>query len=173
MIQVEPMKEMEQKKRTKVLGVRSLRNLVDVHPDLRKIIDLALVKLEGTSLDFTVICGHRTAKEQMEAYRKGYTKVMKSKHMELPSRAFDFIPYPFDNNWVSPDFAKLGKLFLECAKELNILARWGGDWNMNGTSTDEKFYDSGHFELLTSAELEWIKKNYEKKLQAQKQVVNK
>ena len=148
----------EPRKITKVLGARSIRNLQDVNTDLIRIIKLALLKLEGTDLDFTVICGHRTAKEQMEAYRKGYTKVLKSKHMELPSRAFDFIPYPFDNDWGSSKFAELGKLFLGCAKELNILARWGGDWNMNGTSKDEKFYDSGHFELLTPSELAWIQR---------------
>ncbi len=33
------------------------------------------------------------------------------------------------------------------AKELNVTIRWGGDWNGNGKSEDERFYDSPHFEL--------------------------
>lgn len=36
----------------------------------------------------------------------------------------------------------------QASKELKVPIRWGGDWNRNGRSDDEKFYDGPHFELL-------------------------
>jgi peptidoglycan L-alanyl-D-glutamate endopeptidase CwlK len=37
---------------------------------------------------------------------------------------------------------------LQTAKLKGILLRWGGDWNMDGRTTDNKFDDLGHFELV-------------------------
>ena len=44
--------------------------------------------------------------------------------------------------------ARVAAAMLAAAKELGVAIRWGGDWNMNGDSKDEKFYDGPHFELL-------------------------
>ena len=78
---------------------------------------------------------------------------MNSKHCEYPARAFDFLPYPF-NGWNDlAAFNKVGEVLIQCAKELGIDARRGADWNMNGITTDEKFYDGPHFELMSEQEL--------------------
>ena len=43
-----------------------------------------------------------------------------------------------------------GLTYKDAAKELGVSIRWGGDWNMDGNSKDEQFYDGPHFELLRS-----------------------
>ena len=75
---------------------RSLDNLSGCHPDLVKIANLAIQRI-----DFTIIEGHRTAEEQRKKVKQGFSKIMNSKHCETPSRAFDFIPYPFKHLCIS------------------------------------------------------------------------
>lgn len=132
---------------------RSLDNLKTCHPDLLKIANKAIEKV-----GFTIIEGHRSKEKQKENLKNGTTKTLKSKHCEYPSRAFDFIPHPF-NGWNDTEgFNKVGEIILQCAKELGILVRRGADWNMNEITEDEKFYDGPHIELLTLEELKKILK---------------
>ena len=137
---------------------RSLDNLAGCHPDLVKIANLAIQRI-----DFTIIEGHRTVEEQRKRIKQGFSKIMNSKHCETPSRAFDFIPYPFkQEDWNDTEkFNKIGEVLLECAKELGIKARRGADWNLNGSTKDEVqrgSYDGPHFELLSDEEFKKIKK---------------
>lgn len=42
----------------------------------------------------------------------------------------------------------LASVVLQCAAELDIKIRWGGDWSGDGRSSDERFFDGPHFELV-------------------------
>lgn len=121
---------------------RSLNNLKGVHSDLVKVVRRAL---EISELDFTVIEGVRTKERQAQLFKQGVTKTMNSRH--LTGHAVDIVPYPVDWNDLEK-FGKLAKAMFQASKELKIPIRWGGDWNRNGRSDDEKFYDGPHFELL-------------------------
>ncbi|CAL7888758.1 L-alanyl-D-glutamate peptidase [Fusobacterium necrophorum subsp. funduliforme] len=134
---------------------RSLDNLKDCHPDLKKIAELAIQRV-----DFTIIEGHRSKAKQLQNVKSGASQTMNSKHCEYPSRAFDFIPYPFKGWNDSEGFNNIGEVILQCAKELKIFARRGADWNMNGRTDDEKFYDGPHIELMSLKELEQARTKY-------------
>lgn len=121
---------------------RSEENLKGVHPDLVKVARRAL---EISEIDFTVIEGVRTKARQQQLYKQGATKTMNSRH--LTGHAIDIVPYPVDWNDLEK-FGKLAKAMFAAANELKIPIRWGGDWNRNGRSDDETFYDGPHFELL-------------------------
>ncbi len=122
---------------------RSLDRLSSCHPDLRR---LFIEVIRQT--DCAVLCGHRNETEQNAAFEQGLSKLKfpLSKHNSLPSLAVDAVPYPV--NWNDTEaFQRFAKLVLETAKRLNIPIRWGGDWNQNGSSADERFLDMPHFEL--------------------------
>lgn len=109
--------------------------------------------------DFTVLEGHRGQEEQDRAYAKGLSKVRwpNGKHNSFPSKAADIAPYPID--WGDGEdpikaeasrqrFCLLAGFVLATAIQLGIKVRWGGDWNGNLDTRDEKFRDIGHFEIL-------------------------
>lgn len=126
-------------------GKTSKQNLKGVHPDLVKLAEKAISLSE---IDFTVIQGLRTLKQQQENVKKGVSWTLNSKH--LTGRAIDVVPYPVDWNDLTK-FAKINEAFKKASQELNIRYRWGGDWNMNDSYKDEikrGSYDGGHFELL-------------------------
>ncbi|MBF0785779.1 M15 family peptidase [Muribacter muris] len=121
---------------------RSEDNLQGVHPDLVKVVRLALTL---SKRDFTVIEGLRTPARQQQLLRQGATKTLNSRH--LTGHAIDIVPYPLD--WHDKTaFGELAKVMFEASRQLKIPIRWGGDWNRNGRSDDETFYDGPHFELL-------------------------
>lgn len=126
------------------LGKRSLERLQGVHPDLVKVVKLAISR---SDVDFTVIEGVRSREKQAENVRKGVSQTMNSRH--LTGHAVDIAPLvngqiPWNDKSY---FNKQAQLMLACADELGIAIRWGGDWNENGDWKDEKFYDGPHFEL--------------------------
>lgn len=126
------------------LGKRSLERLQGVHPDLVKVVKLAISR---SDVDFTVIEGVRSREKQAENVRKGVSQTMNSRH--LTGHAVDIAPLvngqiPWNDKSY---FNKQAQLMLACAEELGIAIRWGGDWNENGDWKDEKFYDGPHFEL--------------------------
>lgn len=126
------------------LSVASEQNLQGVHPDLVKVVRLAITR---TKQDFKVIEGLRTHERQKQLLRQGATKTLHSRH--LTGHAVDLVPLPLD--WGNKQaFNQLAEVMLSCAKELGVAIRWGGDWNLNGRSDDERFYDGPHFELLRS-----------------------
>jgi peptidoglycan LD-endopeptidase CwlK len=98
--------------------------------------------------DCSVLCGHRNEADQNAAFEQGLSKLQfpLSKHNSLPSLAVDAVPYPI--NWNDTEaFQRFASIVLTTAKRLNIPIRWGGDWNQNGSSADERFLDMPHFEL--------------------------
>lgn len=124
-----------------VLSVRSLNNLKGVDERLVAVVKRAI---QLTEYDFYVFEGVRSKERQKELFRVGATKTMNSKHIR--GLAVDLYPVGKPIPW---DMCKvIQKAMFEAAKELGVRIRWGGDWNMNGSSADEKFYDGPHFELL-------------------------
>lgn len=134
-------------------GKRSLDNLAGVHPDLRRVCDLAI-----QHIDFTVICGYRGKSDQEAAFAAGNTKVHypNSAHNQTGSKgepracAVDVIPYPF-KGWNDPGSSKelkaISTVMFDAAKSLGIELRWGGDFNRDGDKTTNDSWDKPHFEL--------------------------
>ncbi|MCP4442857.1 MAG: M15 family metallopeptidase [Aureispira sp.] len=104
--------------------------------------------LKRSTQDVSILCGHRTEEEQNKAFNENKSKVTfpNSKHNSKPSSAVDIAPYPID--WDDTErFKLLTKVVLSVAKEMGINIRWGGDWDMDGDTTDQTFNDLPHFEL--------------------------
>ncbi|CNI62800.1 M15 family metallopeptidase [Yersinia pekkanenii] len=123
---------------------RSEVNLVNVHPALVRVARRAI---QLTSVDFTVIEGLRSVIRQRELVSQGSSQTLNSRH--LTGHAIDCVPII---NGVIPwndksTFKAVSDAMFQAAKELGVKIRWGGDWNENGRSDDERFYDGPHFEL--------------------------
>ena len=98
--------------------------------------------------DCMVLEGHRGQKAQDEAYLKGNSKVRfpNGKHNKSPSIAVDVAPYPID--WEDRDrFHYFGGYVLGVAAQMGLKIRWGGDWDMDTKTKDNKFDDLVHFEI--------------------------
>ena len=124
--------------------------------------------------DFTVAVGFRGKEAQDAAFAGGLSKVKwpNSKHNKTPSQAVDIFPYWKDFGAIlgtEPQLAKIMQTY-SCSKaqanqfvynELYALAKlikgvaikqgtqiiWGGDWDDDGNTFDQRFNDLGHFEL--------------------------
>lgn len=130
------------------LGTESRRQRDTCDPRLIRLIDLAIV----VGPDFSIVEGHRGQAAQHRAFLTGASKLdwPKGNHNKLPSRAFDFSPYPAD--WREAEtphvrFALIAGIMFACAKQLGVKIRWGRDWNRNFNLADETFLDWGHIEL--------------------------
>jgi len=64
--------------------------------------------------------------------------------------AVDLLPIPFvQKDWKDiPRFERLGRFVVDVGKEIGVAVRWGGDWDRDGDTKDEKFRDLPHFELV-------------------------
>jgi peptidoglycan LD-endopeptidase CwlK len=132
------------------LGTTSRLRLASVHPKLRRVIEETMARLDRHpgGLDFTVTCGHRGEASQEQAFSEGKSTKHwpDSLHNRLPSLAVDLAPYPTD--WAdTAAFARLAGYVQAVADDLDVEIRWGGDWNGNGRTTDERLKDAPHFEL--------------------------
>ena len=120
-------------------GKRSRERLKGVDTRLVNVLN-ELIKI----MDVTVIEGLRSAERQEELLAKGATKVKYSKHME--GKAVDIAPYPID--WKDRDrFHYMGGMIRGIAQQLNIPVRWGGDWDSDGETRDNRFDDLVHVEI--------------------------
>ena len=70
---------------------------------------------------------------------------------EPHSKAFDFAPHlgrtikiPWEDTHL---FAAVAGVFISVAIGLGVKLRWGGDWDMDGLTTDQTFMDWGHLEI--------------------------
>jgi|TARA_R100000742_G_C4256748_1_gene74616 hypothetical protein len=100
------------------------------------------------NFDCTIIEGHRGQRAQDEAYNRGNSKVKfpNGKHNKSPSIAVDVAPYPVD--WDDRDrFHYFGGYVLGIAEKMGLNIRWGGDWNQDTKTKDNKFDDLVHFEI--------------------------
>ncbi len=117
------------------LSRRSLERMQKVHPDLVKVVMLAI---ELTEVDFGVTEGMRTVERQRELYAKGASKTMKSRH--LTGHAVDLVAYiGAEVRWDWPLYHKIADAMKRAANSLGVAIVWGGDW--------VSFRDGPHFEL--------------------------
>lgn len=130
-----------------MLSEGSIATLREAHPHLTK---LALA-VAAKGVAFRVICAYRGRRDQEKAFATGMTKARwrQSPHNYVPSLAIDLAP-----GWNGPikwsdaaAFDAVAHAFVATAKELKIEIRWGGDWDRDGQTTDERFVDRPHIEL--------------------------
>lgn len=126
-----------------IFDLGSAARLANAHPMLQTL--MAEAKKEA---GFTILDSQRGRAAQELAFKQHRTKVHygNSAHNWTPAVALDVAPLPIDWNDLQP-FIHLSKIILPIAKRLKIPIRWGGDWDMDGKSTDEKFVDMPHYEL--------------------------
>jgi peptidoglycan L-alanyl-D-glutamate endopeptidase CwlK len=117
--------------------------LKKAHPLLQKLMNAAREKTA-----FTILDSQRGRAAQELAFRQKRSKAHfgQSAHNWAPAIALDVAPLPVNWKNIKP-FADLAKIVLPLAKEMGIPIRWGGDWNMNGKTADERFIDMPHYEL--------------------------
>jgi len=116
-----------------VLSNRSIKAMKDIHPDLRKVVELAITL---TTHDFVITQGRRTIQQQREYVNEGKSQTMHSRH--LVGCAVDYVDYP-EFSYDLKTMGVIAQAFKEAAKQLNIPIHWGGDW--------KHFVDSSHIEL--------------------------
>lgn len=127
---------------------RSLTQYSTLDERLQRVLDRAI-----KVIDFTIVEGHRGKSAQDVAVAKGLSQVTwpHGKHNKTPSLAADCAPYPID--WANDEearqrFCLLAGVMLACAAEEGVTLRWGGDWNRNNDTRDERFRDLPHFEIV-------------------------
>ena len=122
------------------LGARSLARLEGVHPDLVKVVQLAIRK---SDLDFAVLEGRRTVDRQRQLFGQGATKTMNSRH--LTGHAVDLAALDEAGRvtWARPAYEALASQMKTAAAAEGVPVEWGGDWR--------SFFDGPHFQLPWSA----------------------
>ena len=130
---------------------RSQTRLDTCHPKLVLVMN-AVIKY----YDISILEGARSEERQNEMFEQKLSRVQwpNSKHncknRNALSRAVDIDPWipgigiDWDNHLM---FHFMAGRVLANAERLGVPLRWGGDWNRNQYSGDEKFLDLVHFEL--------------------------
>ena len=137
---------------TFAFGTASQAKLKTCHP---KIIQVAEAAILVAPTDFTIVWGFRPEAIQNALFDSGASKKRfpNSKHNFMSnsvkmSKALDFAPWihgsiPWKDTYA---FAVLAGVFFAVAGDIKL--RWGGDWDMDGLTTDQTFMDYGHIELV-------------------------
>ena len=103
------------------------------------------------TFDCKILEGHRGEVDQNKYFGRGKSKLMwpKSKHNRFPSAALDAAPWPID--WKDIDrFYYFGGYVKGVAASMGIPLRWGGDWDDDTQTNDQRFKDLVHFEVPTT-----------------------
>ena len=117
------------------LSAKSQLKIRDIHPDMQKVVQLAIKK---TVVDFTVLEGIRTLERQKELLAAGATQTLNSRH--LTGHAVDLGAIVGGKiTWQPAVYDKIANAMLEAAAMLGIPIVWGGSWLT--------FKDLVHFEL--------------------------
>ena len=136
-------------------GKRSKAKLDTVHPDLRRVMERAILR---TPYDITIVHGWRGEEAQNALYETGAStkRWPDSKHnATLPngmpmSEAVDFAPW-IDGSIPWKDigiFCVVAGVILASASEIGVKMRWGGDWDGDGSTLDHQLRDYGHMEIV-------------------------
>ena len=148
------------------LSTRSQDRLIGVDERLVAVVQGAI---HLTKVDFGVICGMRTLKEQQELVEKGASQTMKSKH--LNGLAVDLMAYCGSrSSWELNLYDDIADAMSESARDVDVPIRWGAAWTVSNIAhyqggsmedamneyIDERrsqnrrpFIDGPHFELLS------------------------
>tara|TARA_Y100000310_G_scaffold199013_1_gene199000 strand:- start:6 stop:401 length:396 start_codon:yes stop_codon:yes gene_type:complete len=122
---------------------KSKSKLETCDEDLQEIFNIVI-----KYFDCTILEGFRGKGKQNEAYKKGNSKLKfpMGKHNKVPSIAVDAIPYPID--WEDRErMSYFAGFVLGIARMKGIVLRWGGDWDMDFKTKDNRFDDLVHFEI--------------------------
>ena len=146
------------------LSVRSNAKLEGLEPRLVAVVKSAIFK---SKIDFGVICGMRTTKEQEALVSKGASQTMKSKHLD--GLAVDLMAYIGSRgSWELNLYDDIADAMAEAAREIDVPIRWGASWTVpniahfDGSMEDamnsyiderrsqnrRPFIDAPHFELM-------------------------
>lgn len=121
------------------LGKRSRKNLIGVHPDLRRVVYTAIMT---TEVDFMVIEGLRTPERQRKLVESGASRTMNSRH--ISGHAVDLAAWVDGQiRWDWPLYHKIAKAMKIAAAHRDVEIKWGGDWR--------SFKDGPHFQLTWKA----------------------
>ncbi len=124
-------------------GTRSKQRLATCDERLQKVFN-EVIKY----VDCSVLEGHRGQERQDKLYEEGKTKLKfpNGKHNKSPSIAVDVAPYPID--WTDRDrFHYFSGFVLGIASQMGLNIRWGGDWDQDTKTKDNRFDDLVHFEI--------------------------
>lgn len=117
------------------LGLKSKLKLRGVHPDLVRVVELAI---KITDVDFTVLEGVRSRQRQAQLVLQGASKTMNSRH--ITGHAVDLGALVAGSvRWDWPLYHKLAAAMKQAANELGVPIVCGADW--------KTFPDGPHFEL--------------------------
>ena len=112
------------------LSQRSLDKLDGVHPDLVKVVKLAITY---TDVDFGVIYGVRDLATQERLYKSGKSQTMASKHLlqeDGYAHAVDLMAYDGSNpSWDIVDYDNIADVMRKAGKELGVDLIWGAAWH--------------------------------------------
>ncbi|ATF92399.1 M15 family metallopeptidase [Cedecea neteri] len=120
-------------------GEHSEARLQGVHPDLVKVIRLALVL---SPVDFAVTEGLRSVAREKEMVAEGHSETMHSRH--LTGHAVDVVAYASGQvSWTWSLYAAIAQAVKQASGQLAIPVEWGGDWHT--------LKDGAHFQLPFAA----------------------
>jgi len=111
---------------------RSKQHLEEIHIELYEVVFLARLLSE---VPFEITDGLRTIEEQRDYFNNGFSKTMRSKHLD--GLAVDVVPTPV--SWEPEAFLPIAEAMKQAADILDTPIVWGGDWRT--------FKDYPHFEL--------------------------
>ena len=124
-------------------GKSSRKNLATCHPLLIRLFEEVI-----TTFDCSILEGQRPEERQNLFFEQGKSKLKwpEGKHNKVPSLAVDVAPYPI--KWDdTPRFYYFGGYVKGIARMMEIPIRWGGDWDNDTQTNDQRFNDLVHFEL--------------------------
>ena len=143
-------------------GTNSKNNLNTCHPDLIKVMEMAI---KYSIVDFGISEGHRILERQKQLYDKGLSRIdgvnSKGKHNMTPSMACDIYAYHPDYEMrkkIAYDHSHLAYIsgivnmcseILYERKEIKHKVKNGGNWDEDGILMyDHNLIDLPHFELI-------------------------
>mgnify|MGYP003503848996 CR=1 FL=1 len=140
------------------LDDRSESSFQGVHPDLVRVARLAHMMMsdDAPGLSFIVTEGIRSVERQRALVSAGASWTMDSKH--IPRAGSDGLEYGHAIDlaatvagvgvrWDWPLYPRIARRMKAASSELGVSITWGGDWDNDGDSSDERRKDGPHFEL--------------------------
>lgn len=137
----------------RIWGIRSQ----EVHDELHEKLAVVMTRVRDEVADISLIEGYRGQDRQSELYDSGESQVTwpNGKHNRSPSWAVDFQPHPMPKAehklWGALSY--VAGAAIQIGIDEGLILRWGGDWNQNGDTTDQKFFDLWHLEIVEIVEI--------------------
>lgn len=116
-------------------NARSEKNLLGVHPDLVRVMRLAL---RYSLVPFTITEGLRSMARQRDLLREGKSQTLRSRH--LTGHAVDVVAMPLGAvSWEWDYYAQIASAVRRAGLECGVDVEWGGGW--------KTLKDGPHFQL--------------------------